>query len=96
MTRETKLGLMVAGTFLALVGGVVTVRLRQADAPAFEDAMRAAGLPPGDFTGRDGARSAPGGDRTDVQPGNGGTSPPPNPRAALRDRAWRMRRQLNA
>jgi hypothetical protein len=33
MTRETKLGLVVAGSFLALVGGVVTVRLRQADGP---------------------------------------------------------------
>jgi HK97 family phage prohead protease len=52
---------------------------------------------PEDFTGRDGARSAPGGDGTDVQPGNGGTSPPTtNPKAALRDRAWRMRRHLNA
>ena len=49
-----------------------------------------------DFTGRDGARSAPGGDRTDVQPeGNGGTSPP-NPKAAQRDREWRMRRHLDA
>jgi len=72
-------------------------RLRQADAPAFEDAMRAAGLPLyEDFTGRDGARSAPGGDRTDVQPGNGGTSPPTILKAALRDRVWRMRRQLDA
>jgi HK97 family phage prohead protease len=88
-------------------------RLRQADAPAFEDAMRAAGLPSGqiswgpayitnqatlpeDFTGRDGARSAPGGDGTDVQPGNGGTSTPTTSRAAaLRDRTWRMRRHLN-
>ena len=52
---------------------------------------------PDDFTGRDGARSAPGGDRTDVQPeGNGGTSPHPNPKAAQRDREWRMRRQLHA
>jgi hypothetical protein len=72
-------------------------RLRQADTPAFEDAMRAAGLPlPEDFTGRDGARSAPGGDGTDVQPGNGGPSTPTTSRAALRDRAWRMRRQLHA
>ena len=46
---------------------------------------------PDDFTGRDGARSAPGGDRKDVQPGNGGTSP--TPPAVLRGRAWRMRRQ---
>ena len=66
-------------------------RLRKADAPAFEDAVRAAGLPLTDFTGWDGARSAPGGDRTDVQPGNGGTSP--TPPAVLRGRAWRMRRQ---
>jgi HK97 family phage prohead protease len=47
-----------------------------------------------DFTGRDGARSAPGGDGKDVQPGNGGPSPTRS--AALRDRAWRMRRHLNA
>ena len=46
-----------------------------------------------DFTGRDGARSAPGGERKDVQPGNGGTSPV---NKAARDRAWRMRRQLHA
>jgi HK97 family phage prohead protease len=45
-----------------------------------------------DFTGRDGARSAPGGDRKDVQPGNGGPSPTTST-AVLRDRAWRMRRQ---
>jgi HK97 family phage prohead protease len=48
-----------------------------------------------DFTGRDGARSAPGGEEDDVQPGNGGPSPTTS-RAALRDRAWRMRRQLHA
>jgi hypothetical protein len=71
-------------------------RLRQADAPAFEDAMRAAGLPLPDFTGRDGARSAPGGEEDDVQPGNGGPSTTATDRAALRDRAWRMRRQLHA
>jgi phage head maturation protease len=64
-------------------------RLQAADAPAFEDAVRAAGLSPGDFTGRDGARSAPGGGRTDVQPGNGGTSPA-SP-AIVRDRIWLMR-----
>jgi HK97 family phage prohead protease len=71
-------------------------RLRQADAPAFEDAMRAAALPlPEDFTGRDGARSAPGGEEDDASQANGGTSlPPTNLKAALRDRAWRMRRQL--
>jgi HK97 family phage prohead protease len=45
---------------------------------------------PDDFTGRDGARSAPGGDRTDVQPGNGGPSHSQIGKA-LRDRAWRMR-----
>jgi hypothetical protein len=33
MTRETKLGVVVAGSFLALVGGVVVARLKQADAP---------------------------------------------------------------
>lgn len=68
-------------------------RLRQVDAPAFEDAVRACGLSIEDFTGRDGARSAPGGDRKDVQPGNGG--PSTVNRAVLRDRAWRMRRQLH-
>jgi HK97 family phage prohead protease len=81
-------------------------RLQQVDAPAFEDALRACGLHrdltyfewPGatdeDFTGWDGARSAPGGEQqeNDVQPGNGGTSP--TNKAVLRDRAWRMRRQL--
>src|SRR5213078_227176 len=36
MTRETKLGLVVAGSFLALVGGVVAVRLRQAGSPGGE------------------------------------------------------------
>jgi phage head maturation protease len=65
-------------------------RLQQVDAPAFEDAVRSAGLP-ADFTGRDGAWSAPGGERMDVRQENGGTSPVN--RAALRDRAWRMRRQ---
>jgi phage head maturation protease len=64
-------------------------RLQQVDAPAFEDALRSCGLSPEDFTGRDGARSAPGGDRMDVQPGNG--APSPANKAALRDRAWRMR-----
>src|SRR5947209_11980120 len=33
MTRETKLGLVVAGSFLALVGGVVVARLKQVDMP---------------------------------------------------------------
>ncbi len=33
MTRETKLGLVVAGSFLALVGGVVVARLRQIEMP---------------------------------------------------------------
>ena len=49
---------------------------------------------PEDFTGRDGARSAPGGEEDDVQPGNGGPSPTTS-RAVLRDRTWRMRRTLN-
>jgi HK97 family phage prohead protease len=71
-------------------------RLREINAPAFADAARACGLSLEDFTGRDGARSAPGGGRQDdVRPGNGGTSPP-NPKAVQRDRAWRMRRQLDA
>ena len=70
-------------------------RLRKADTPAFEDAMRAAGLPLEDFTGRDGARSAPGGEQQDdVQPGNGSPSPTTD-KAALRDRAWRIRRQFH-
>jgi len=68
-------------------------RMQAVDAPAFEDAVRAAGLSLEDFTGRDGARSAPGGDRKDAQPGNGGPSPV---NKAARDRAWRMRRHLNA
>jgi hypothetical protein len=47
-----------------------------------------------DFTGRDGARSAPGGEEDDASQANGGTSPPPpNPKTVLRDRAWRMRGQ---
>jgi HK97 family phage prohead protease len=72
-------------------------RLRQADAPAFEDAMRAAALPlPEDFTGRDGARSAPGGEEDDASQANGGTSPTANLNAAQRDREWRLRRTLNA
>jgi hypothetical protein len=33
MTRETKLGLVVAGSFLALVGGVVVARLKHVDVP---------------------------------------------------------------
>jgi HK97 family phage prohead protease len=51
---------------------------------------------PDDFTGRDGARSAPGGESKDVQPGNGGTSTGPTLKAVQRDRAWRMRRQPDA
>jgi HK97 family phage prohead protease len=47
-----------------------------------------------DFTGRDGARSAPGGEEDDASQENGGTSPPVNLKAALRDRVWRMRRHL--
>jgi HK97 family phage prohead protease len=48
---------------------------------------------PEDFTGRDGARSAPGGEEDDASQANGGTSPTTTNTAALRDRAWRMRRQ---
>jgi HK97 family phage prohead protease len=48
---------------------------------------------PTDFTGRDSARSAPGGDGKDAQPGNGGPSAP-NPAALQRDRAWLLRRPL--
>src|SRR5712671_2930665 len=43
MTRETKLGLVVAGSFLALVGGVVVARLKQIDMPG--DAEVAAAQP---------------------------------------------------
>jgi hypothetical protein len=42
MTRETKLGLVVASSFLALVGGVVAVRLRQAESPPDESEVVAA------------------------------------------------------
>jgi HK97 family phage prohead protease len=66
-------------------------RLQQVNAPAFEDAVRAAGLSLDDFTGRDGARSAPGGEEDDASQANGGTSPTRS--AVLRDRAWRMRGQ---
>jgi len=65
-------------------------RLAEKDPPAFADAVRACGLSLEDFTGRERAER-PGGDRMDVQPGNGG--PSPTTRAVLRDRAWRMRRQ---
>jgi hypothetical protein len=44
MTRETKLGLVVAGSFLALVGGVVVARLKQTDAPG--EAAEVAVAPP--------------------------------------------------
>jgi phage head maturation protease len=67
-------------------------RLRQVDAPAFADAVRACGLSPEDFTGRDG-EEPPGGDRKDAQPGNGGPSAP-NPKTLQRDRAWLLRRPL--
>jgi HK97 family phage prohead protease len=68
-------------------------RMAEVNPSAFADAVRAAGLSLTDFTGRDGAWSAPGGEQQDDvrQPGNGG--PSPTNRAALRDRAWRMRRQ---
>lgn len=49
-------------------------RLRSRDQGAFEDAVRAAGRNPTDFTGRPGARSAGGGGSKDEQPGNGETS----------------------
>jgi phage head maturation protease len=66
-------------------------RLQQVNAPAYEDAVRAAGLSLEDFTGRDSARSAPGGEKQDdVQPGNGGPSLSQTSKT-LRDRAWRMR-----
>jgi hypothetical protein len=68
-------------------------RLAGVDPPAFADAVRAAGLSFEDFTGRDNARSAPAGEQ-DVQPGNGGPSIAQQ-RAALRDRIWRMRRQID-
>jgi hypothetical protein len=71
-------------------------RLQAVDAPAFADAVRAAGLQLEDFTGRDGARSAPGGEEDDASQENGGTSPTATLKAALRDRVWRMRRQLDA
>jgi HK97 family phage prohead protease len=45
-----------------------------------------------DFTGRERAERPGGGRYDDVQPGNGG--PSPNHRTVLRDRAWRIRRQL--
>jgi len=65
-------------------------RMAEVNPPAFADAVRACGLSLEDFTGRDGARSVPGGDEQedDVQPGNGGTSPNP---AHVRDRIWLMR-----
>lgn len=63
-------------------------RLAEVNAPAFADAARSAGLSLSDFTGLVTARSGPGRER-DVRPGNGAASP--NPKTALRDRAWRMR-----
>ena len=63
-------------------------RLQQVDAPAFEDAVRAAGRSPKDFTAQEPARSGPDGER-DAQPGNGRTSP--THAALTRDRIWRMR-----
>jgi hypothetical protein len=46
MTRETKLGLVVAGSFLALVGGVVVARLRQIDMPGEPEASATGELNP--------------------------------------------------
>jgi hypothetical protein len=63
-------------------------RLAEVNPPAFADAVRACGLRPEDFTGLVTARSGPGREH-DVQPGHGRTSP--TTKAALRDRAWRMR-----
>src|SRR5947209_6428052 len=58
MTRETKLGLVVAGSFLALVGGVLAVKLTQGDltpsgpdaevAQADDEANPDSGRKPGD------------------------------------------------
>jgi HK97 family phage prohead protease len=66
--------------------------------PAYEPTTAAVrslldGIDNTDFTGRDSARSAPGGDGKDAQPGNGGPSAP-NPAALQRDRAWLLRRPL--
>ena len=66
-------------------------RLAEVNAPACADALRACGLTFEDFTGAVTARSGPAGGH-DAQPGHGRTSPPPSNRAALRDRAWRLRR----
>jgi phage head maturation protease len=66
-------------------------RMAEVNPPAFADAVRACGLSLEDFTGQD-ARSVPGAEE-DVQPGNG--PPSPTHKAVLRDRAWRMRRQLH-
>lgn len=70
-------------------------RLAEVNPHAFADAVRACGLSFEDFTGRDGERIAPGGEQEDDHaPGNGGPSPTYQ-QAVLRDRIWRMRRQLN-
>ena len=34
MTRETRVGLVVAGSFLSLVGGVLAVKMRQGEVAA--------------------------------------------------------------
>jgi hypothetical protein len=48
MTRETKLGLVVAGSFLALVGGVVVARLKHVEMPGDQPQAEAkAGEPEG-------------------------------------------------
>jgi len=66
-------------------------RMAEHNPAVFAEAVRAAGLSLEDFTGRDGARSVPGGD-LDGRPGNGRPSPRQPSRSALeRDRAWRMR-----
>ena len=38
MTRETKIGLVVAGSFLSVMGGLIVMKMRQSDAPAKETA----------------------------------------------------------
>jgi hypothetical protein len=46
MTRETKLGLVVAGSFLALVGGVVVARLKHVEMPGDQPQAEAKAVEP--------------------------------------------------
>ena len=46
MTRETKLGLLVAGSFLALVAGVLAVKLHQGGVGPDADAAQTAEAQP--------------------------------------------------